>query len=179
MLRPSRRRDACRVPVLDADPTVEVACDIVMVSGGLIPMELFEEESGFTRMLDGLRSLGRVVVFDRRGLGLSDPVPGWERTIVDQWVDDLTAVVDVSGARDIVLVAWDGFGISSRYSATHAERVSALALYEPVIVADHVDVDRARAAGERREHGVVEVAAALRGDQLEHAVGGVDDDARR
>ena len=59
-----------------ADPSVEVARDIVMVSGGLIPMELFEEESGFTRMLDGLRSLGRVIVFDRRGLGLSDPVPG-------------------------------------------------------------------------------------------------------
>lgn len=122
--------------VLDADPTVEVARDIVMVSGGLIPMELFEEEPGFTRMLDGLCSLGRVVVFDRRGLGLSDPIPGWERTVVDQWVDDLAAVVDASGARDIVLVAWDGFGVSSRYSATHPERLSALVLYEPMIVAD-------------------------------------------
>ena len=121
---------------LDADPSVEVARDIVMVSGGLIPMELFEDESGFTRMLDGLRSLGRVVVFDRRGLGLSDPVPGWERTIVDQWVDDLTAVVDASGVDEIVLVTWDGFGIGSRYAATHPERVSALVLYEPMIVAD-------------------------------------------
>jgi hypothetical protein len=44
-----------------------------MASGGLIPMQMFEEDPGFVRLLEGLRSLGRVVVFDRRGLGLSDP----------------------------------------------------------------------------------------------------------
>jgi len=122
--------------VLDADATVEAPRDIVMVSGGLIPMELFEEEPGFVRMLDGLRALGRVVVFDRRGLGLSDPVADWERTIADQWVDDLTAVVEAAGAHDIVLVAWDGFGVGSRYAVMHPERVAALVLHEPLIVAD-------------------------------------------
>jgi class 3 adenylate cyclase len=122
--------------VLDADPTVEVARDVVMVSGGLFPMELFEDEPGFNRLLDGLCSLGRVVVFDRRGLGLSDPVPGWERTIADQWADDLAAVLDALGVRDIVLVAWDGFGIGSRYAARHPDRLSALVLYEPMIIAD-------------------------------------------
>ena len=44
--------------------------------------------------------------------------------------------MDASGARDIVLVAWDGFGVGSRYTAMHPERVSALVLYEPTIVAD-------------------------------------------
>ncbi len=122
--------------VLDADPSAKPARDVVMVSGGLIPLELFEEEPGFTRLLDGLRSLGRVIVFDRRGVGVSDPIADWERTIVDQWTDDLAAVVDASGASDIVLVAWDGFGVGSRYAATHPERVSALVLYEPTIVAD-------------------------------------------
>src|SRR5262245_49231316 len=107
-----------------------------MVSGGVIPLELFEEEPGFARLLDGLRSLGRVVVFDRRGLGLSDPIADWERTIVDQWTDDLAAVVDASRAHAIVLVAWDGFGVGSRYAATHPDRVSALVLYEPVVIAD-------------------------------------------
>ena len=56
--------------------------------------------------------------------------------MLDQWADDLAAVVDASGARDIVLVAWDGFGVGSRYAAMHPERVSALVLYEPTIVAD-------------------------------------------
>ena len=122
--------------VLDADPTVEVARDIVMVSGGLIPMELFEEEAGFIRMLDGLRSLGRVIVFDRRGLGLSDPITSWDRPVADQWADDLAAVVDASDAHDVALVTWDGFGIGSRYAATHPERVSCLVLFEPMIVPD-------------------------------------------
>jgi pimeloyl-ACP methyl ester carboxylesterase len=122
--------------VLDADPSVEPARDVVMVPGGLVPLELFEEEPGFARLLEGLRSLGRVIVFDRRGVGLSDPIAGWELPVVDQWTDDLAAVVDASGARDIVLVAWDGFGIGSRYAAMHPERVSALVLYEPTIVAD-------------------------------------------
>ena len=128
--------------VLDADPSAEhardivPARDIVMVSGGLVPLESFEEEPGFVRLLDGLRAFGRVMVFDRRGVGLSDPVPDWEREIVDQWVDDLAAVVDASDAHDIVLVAWDTIGVGSRYAAFHPERVSALVLYEPTIVAD-------------------------------------------
>jgi class 3 adenylate cyclase len=107
-----------------------------MVAGGLIPLESFEEESGFARLLDGLRALGRVIVFDRRGVGLSDPIEDWSRTVADQWTDDLAAVVEASGADDLLLVSWDGFGVGSRYAALHPERVSALVLYEPLIVAD-------------------------------------------
>jgi len=122
--------------VLDAEPSAEPVRDVVMVAGGLIPLELFEDEPGFARLLEGLRALGRVIVFDRRGVGLSDPIQDWERTVVDQWTDDLAAVVDAAGGRDIVLVAWDGFGVGSRYAAMHPERVSALVLYEPLVVAD-------------------------------------------
>ncbi len=122
--------------VLDADPSADTARDVVMVGGGFFPLEMMEEEPGFARLLDGLRALGRLIVFDRRGVGLSDPVPDWERTVVDQWADDLAAVVDASDSRAIVLVAWDGLGVGSRYAARHAERVSALVLYEPIVVAD-------------------------------------------
>jgi class 3 adenylate cyclase len=125
--------------VLDADPPSAATRDIVMVAGGLIPLEAFEAEPGFVRLLDGLRTIGRVVVFDRRGVGLSDPIEDWERTVVDQWTDDLAAVVDASESRDIVLVAWDGFGVGSRYAALHPERVSALVLYEPIIATDDGD----------------------------------------
>ena len=122
--------------VLDGDPSAGLARDVVMVPGGLIPLELFEEEPGFARLLDGLRAFGRVIVFDRRGVGESDPILDWERMVVDQWTDDLAAVVDASESRDIVLVAWDGFGVGSRYAAMHPERVSTLVLYEPYVVAD-------------------------------------------
>jgi class 3 adenylate cyclase len=122
--------------VLDPDPSADPGRDVVMVSGGVFPLELFGEEPGFARLLDGLRSLGRLIVFDRRGMGLSDPVTDWERVVIDQWTDDLSAVIDASEARDVVLVTWDGFGIGSRYAAMHSERVSALVLHEPMIVAD-------------------------------------------
>lgn len=112
------------------------ARDVVMVPGGLFPLEVFEEEPGFVRLLDGLRSLGRVIVFDRRGIGLSDPIVDWDRAVVEQWTDDLAAVVEASDARDLVLVGWDNFGVASRYAVMHRERVSALVLYEPTIVAD-------------------------------------------
>jgi class 3 adenylate cyclase len=122
--------------VLDADPAADRARDVVMVAGGLIPLEVFEEEPGFARLLDGLRAIGRVVVFDRRGVGLSDPIEDWDRTVVDQWADDVAAVVEASESREIVLVAWDGFGVGSRYAALNPDRVSALVLYEPIVVAD-------------------------------------------
>ena len=82
--------------VLGADPSSDPARDVVMVSPGFIPLEVIEDEPGFARLLDGLCALGRLIVFDRRGVGLSDPVPDWERTVVDQWTDDLAAVVDAS-----------------------------------------------------------------------------------
>jgi pimeloyl-ACP methyl ester carboxylesterase len=122
--------------ILDADPSAMPGRDVVMVSLGLVPLELFEEEPGFARLLDGLPALGRVIVFDRRGMGLSDPIQDWDRLVADQWADDLSAVVEAAGAADVVLVAWDGFGVGSRYAARHPERVSALVLYEPIIVAD-------------------------------------------
>jgi class 3 adenylate cyclase len=118
------------------DASARATHDVVMVSGGLIPIELFEEEPGFARLLDGLRALGRLVVFDRRGLGLSDPITAWDRSVVDQWVDDLSAVVDASAVDEAVVVTWDGFGIGSRFAAQRPERVSALVLYEPLIVED-------------------------------------------
>ena len=62
--------------------------DIVMVSGGLIPVEVYGDEPGFARMLDGLMSLGRLVVFDRRGIGVSDPINDWDRSLLDQWAED-------------------------------------------------------------------------------------------
>lgn len=119
--------------VLEADHGDDSPHDIVMVSGGLIPMELFEEEPGLARLLAGLQALGRVVVFDRRGLGLSDPIVDWERPVLDQWADDVAAVVIASGVRDPVVFAWDMYGVGTRFAAWHSDQVRRFVLYEPVI----------------------------------------------
>jgi class 3 adenylate cyclase/pimeloyl-ACP methyl ester carboxylesterase len=122
--------------VLDADAACDAGNDIVMASGGLIPIEAFEGEPGFVRLLEGLRSLGRVTVFDRRGIGLSDPITDWERPILDQWADDLSAVVEASGARDAVVFAWDGYGVATRFAARHSGRLRLLVLYHPLTLPD-------------------------------------------
>lgn len=122
--------------VFDADDRVAADNDIVMVSGGLIPMEVFEDDPGFARLLAGLRSLGRVVVFDRRGLGVSDPIVDWERPVLDQWADDVSAVVTASGVHDAVVFAWDGYGVSTRFAARHPDQLRLLVLHHPLMVLD-------------------------------------------
>jgi len=118
--------------VLDAGLNAAGAHDIVMVSGGTFPMESYEGFPGFVRLLEGLRQIGRVVIFDRRGVGLSDPPPDYERTILDQWADDLLAVVQASGAINPVVFAWDGFGVGSRFAARNPDCLVKLVLHHPM-----------------------------------------------
>jgi pimeloyl-ACP methyl ester carboxylesterase len=132
--------------VIEAARSCAPGTDVVMSSGGLFPMEHFEGDPGFVRLLDGLRSIGRVVVFDRRGLGLSDPITSWDRPILDQWADDLQAVVDASGARDAVVFAWDSYGVGSRFAARHPDRHRLLVLHEPYWVPE----EQTEAWGEER-----------------------------
>ena len=119
--------------VLDAALHTADGHDIVMISGGTFPMEFYEGHPGFARMLEGLRAIGRVVVFDRRGIGLSDPPSSFEQPILDQWTEDLRAVVDTSGVTDPIVFAWDGFGVGSRFAARYPECVSMLVLHHPIV----------------------------------------------
>jgi class 3 adenylate cyclase len=118
--------------VLDRDPEQNSEHSIVMVTGGLIPMAVFEDDPGIVRMLDGLRSIGRLIVFDRRGIGLSDPITDWERPVIEQWVDDLGAVIDASGAERAVVFAWDSFGVATRLAAERPSVLERLVVFEPV-----------------------------------------------
>jgi class 3 adenylate cyclase/pimeloyl-ACP methyl ester carboxylesterase len=119
--------------VLEADEAVVNPRDIVMLSGGLIPMEVFEDDPGFRRMLDGLRALGRVVIFDRRGLGVSDPIINWDRPVVEQWAEDLETVVVASDAQNAAVFAWDGFGAGTRFAAARPDLLQLLILMNPVV----------------------------------------------
>jgi class 3 adenylate cyclase/pimeloyl-ACP methyl ester carboxylesterase len=103
-----------------------------MVTGGLIPMEVFEEHPGIVRLLEGLRSIGRVVVYDRRGVGLSDPVTDWGRPMLEQWAEDLASVVAASGVQRAAVFAWDSTGIATRAAADHPDAFERLVLFQPV-----------------------------------------------
>jgi class 3 adenylate cyclase/pimeloyl-ACP methyl ester carboxylesterase len=119
--------------VLDAALHTATGHDMVMVSGGTFPMESYDGHPGFARMLEGLRAIGRLVIFDRRGIGLSDPPSDFDRPILDQWTEDLRAVVAASGVEDPIVFAWDGFGIGSRFAARYPECISQLVLHHPMV----------------------------------------------
>lgn len=117
--------------VLEAEQGAS-AVDIVMVAGGVFSMTVFDGDTGLVRMLDGLRGVGRVVVFDRRGIGLSDPIVDWDRSVIEQWADDLDAVITAAGLAAPVVFAWDGFGVSTTFAARAPERVHTLILVHPL-----------------------------------------------
>src|SRR4051812_55627 len=79
--------------VLDGPGDVE----IVMVSGFNFAFESLSEDPIGARLLEGLSSIGRLAVFDRRGVGLSDPIVDWDRPLIDQWSDDVDTVIRAAG----------------------------------------------------------------------------------
>jgi class 3 adenylate cyclase len=106
--------------------------DVVLVTGGTLPMEaLFEDRIGL-RLIDGLAALGRLIVFDRQGVGLSDPPSDWERSPFQRWCDDIETVVAEAGLDRPVLV---GNLLSASAIALFCARrpadVRAIALLQP------------------------------------------------
>jgi pimeloyl-ACP methyl ester carboxylesterase len=119
---------AYRVIVGDASGINEV----VLVSGGTVSMEaLFEDPVG-VRLLEGLASLGRLVVFDRRGIGLSDPPANLDMPSTTRWSDDIAAVVAAAQVARAVLVSgtisWTPTAV---YCDRHPDDVAAMVSLEP------------------------------------------------
>jgi class 3 adenylate cyclase len=76
-----------------------------------------------------LAAFGKVVTFDKRGTGLSDPVPASALPSIEEWMDDLRAVMDDAGVRRAALVAnLASCFMALQFAATYPDRVSSLAL---------------------------------------------------
>jgi len=105
--------------------------DIVMVSGFNFPFETLPDDPVGARLFDGLAAIGRTVVFDRRGIGLSDPIVDWARPLVDQWSDDLAAVIEAACVTRPVVFAWDVFGVARRFAIRFPDRCDRLVLLSP------------------------------------------------
>ncbi|TML33916.1 MAG: adenylate/guanylate cyclase domain-containing protein [Actinobacteria bacterium] len=99
--------------------------DVVLVNGFISHVELVWEYEPLARMLEGLGSFARVINFDRRGSGLSDPVP--EAPTLEQRMEDVRAVMDAAGSERAALIGIsEGASMSILMAATHPERVQAL-----------------------------------------------------
>src|SRR5262249_22769716 len=101
--------------------------DIVLVPGTVSHVELYWELPANAYLLKRLAAFARVIVFDKRGQGLSDRVA--EQTIQER-VGDLLAVMDATGSTRATIYGWsEGGQLSLTLAATHPERVASLVLY--------------------------------------------------
>jgi pimeloyl-ACP methyl ester carboxylesterase len=102
--------------------------DILFIPGFVSNVELIWELPFFRRILERLAGLGRLVVFDKRGVGLSDRQLG-SGSAADR-MDDLRAVVDAAGVEAATVVGIsEGGPLAILFASTYPERVRQLVLW--------------------------------------------------
>jgi pimeloyl-ACP methyl ester carboxylesterase len=103
--------------------------DLVFIMGWVSHLEYFWTEPSFARFLRRLSSFCRVILFDKRGTGLSDRVPVSQLPTLEQRVSDLQAVMDAVGSRKAVLCGVsEGASMAAFFAARCPERSAALVM---------------------------------------------------
>lgn len=104
--------------------------DLVYVMGWVTNLEAFWQEPSVARFFQRLASFSRLILFDKRGTGLSDRVPIKELPTLEQRMDDVRAVMDAAGSdRAALFGVSEGGPMSVLFAATYPQRTSALVLY--------------------------------------------------
>ena len=103
--------------------------DLIWVPGWISNVEVSWEVPEFARFLTRLASFSRLILFDKRGTGLSDGVSVEHLPGLEQRMDDVRAVLQAAGSTSAaVFGASEGGNLSILFAATYPERVSALVL---------------------------------------------------
>ena len=103
--------------------------DLVYVPGWVSNIELMWEEPGYAGFLERLASFSRLIIFDKRGTGLSDPVPLDQLPTLEQRMDDVRAVMDAVGSERAALLGHsEGGNMCVLFTATYPDRTAALVL---------------------------------------------------
>jgi len=102
--------------------------DLVYVPTWMSQVEHLWTEPSVARFFDRLASFSRLIIFDRRGAGLSDPIT--EPVTLEEQVDDVLCVLDAVGSERAALTATlEGGAMACMFAAAHPERTTALSLY--------------------------------------------------
>jgi pimeloyl-ACP methyl ester carboxylesterase/DNA-binding winged helix-turn-helix (wHTH) protein len=101
--------------------------DLVFVMGWVSHLEYFWNEPSFARFLTRLAASTRLILFDKRGTGRSDPVPISELPTLERRLDDVRAVMDAAGSKRATLLGVsEGGPLCSLFAATYPEKTNAL-----------------------------------------------------
>ncbi|RWP49702.1 alpha/beta fold hydrolase [Mesorhizobium sp.] len=104
--------------------------DLVFVPGFISNLDLHWEDEGYSRLLKRLAAFSRLILFDKRGTGLSDRVDTRHLPSLETRMDDVRAVMDAAGSgRAALLGASEGAPMAMLFAATYPERTRALVLY--------------------------------------------------
>lgn len=104
--------------------------DIIYSSGLASHLDMLMEQPRYRRFLGDLTRFGRVIRFDRRGSGISDPAPEGMADSWELWVDDLSAVLDAVGSKHAAIFASNDAGAPAMlFAATYPSRTQALILF--------------------------------------------------
>jgi pimeloyl-ACP methyl ester carboxylesterase len=99
--------------------------DLVLVPGWVSNIEVYWEEPALARFLRRLASFSRLILFDKRGTGLSDRVA--DMPSLEVRMDDVRAVMDAVGSKQAALLGTsEGGAMCALFAATYPARTSAL-----------------------------------------------------
>jgi len=101
--------------------------DLVYVPGWVSNVELMWEEPAMARFLGRLASFSRLILFDKRGTGLSDRVSNDKLPTLEERMDDVRAVLEAVGSDRAALFGHsEGGNMCVLFAATYPERTAAL-----------------------------------------------------
>ena len=104
--------------------------DLIYVPGWISNVELMWDEPAHAHVLNRLAGFSRLILFDKRGTGVSDPVPLDRLPTLEERMDDVRAVLDAVGSEQAAVFGFSEGGLMSvLFAATYPERVTGLVLY--------------------------------------------------
>jgi class 3 adenylate cyclase/pimeloyl-ACP methyl ester carboxylesterase len=103
--------------------------DILFISNWGTNLDAMWEEPSQARFYERLSTMGRVICFDKRGTGISDPVPLTALPTLEEWMDDAREVMDAAGSDQAVLIGdTEGGLMALLFAATYPGRTLSLIL---------------------------------------------------
>ena len=91
--------------------------------------DIWRPDSPFLPVLERMSSYARLTMFDKRGVGMSDPLAVPMLPTMEKWADDVSAVLDAAGVdRAAIVGKGSGGTMAVLFAALHPERVSSLVL---------------------------------------------------
>jgi len=156
--------------------------DVVYAQGAYTHLDVYWELPAFRHYCERLAEFSRLILFDKRGYGMSDRVPG--ATTLEERMDDIRAIMDAVGSeRAAIIGESEGGPLALLFAAAHPERTTALVL-QGAEVRERTDADWPWGEATQEEHeanmaglaerwgsgtGVWEIAPSIRGAEWARA----------